>query len=500
VSWALPWSTSEWRGFDGDDDGHRFLQWVMQTARSENISVIRLFAHGTEQGFELQPSAGKYNEQYFLALDRIVHEAGEHGIRLILSLTDNWKEPDGKMSYVRWAGKGREQDFWTDTRARQLYKDHVATVLDRTNRFTGRRYKNDPSIFAFNLINEPRGTHANARAEIDAWVGEMARHTKETGAQQMVTVGEEGFYTWGYGREWLFNSSWAMETGQDFIANHAHPDVDYASIHAWPDNWAKPYTSFLRDWIVAHAEDAASLGKPLVVEEFGTVVREDSDWARRELRDPFLRQTFELVQSSILDAGVIRGSLFWEWDFFEAEYPGIYGLHRQHSGFSDHIRPHAKKVSDWRGGAGKVLGCYPDFKSDALAGLVERPSANSLDKAAKELANPVPSPPLLPETAIGRAAAAVCRAAAASPFSLATVGVFFEEHEGGESCFTACCPFAVASPPGPPLPVPELLPRPSAYERQAGRDAAAEDRVRFERCADPVTHADERGGLPCTDP
>ena len=28
---------------------------------------------------------------------------------------------------------------------------------------------------------------------------------------------------------------WGPRSGQDFRANHAHPDIDYAVMHLWPD-------------------------------------------------------------------------------------------------------------------------------------------------------------------------------------------------------------------------------------------------------------------------
>jgi mannan endo-1,4-beta-mannosidase len=30
---------------------------------------------------------------------------------------------------------------------------------------------------------------------------------------------------------------WASVTGQDFVLNNAAKAIDFATIHAWPDNW-----------------------------------------------------------------------------------------------------------------------------------------------------------------------------------------------------------------------------------------------------------------------
>ena len=54
----------------------------------------------------------------------------------------------------------------------------------------------------------------------------------------MITVGEEGFYTKGSSGEAVNpGTGWASLTGQDFIANHASPAIDFAAAHIWPDNW-----------------------------------------------------------------------------------------------------------------------------------------------------------------------------------------------------------------------------------------------------------------------
>jgi mannan endo-1,4-beta-mannosidase len=39
---------------------------------------------------------------------------------------------------------------------RQLYKDHVAFMLGRTNTLSGRTYSSDPTVYGFDVINEPR--------------------------------------------------------------------------------------------------------------------------------------------------------------------------------------------------------------------------------------------------------------------------------------------------------------------------------------------------------
>lgn len=47
-------------------------------------------------------------------------------------------------------------DFYSDPAARALYKLHIWGLLSRLNPLTGLALKDDPAIFSFNIINEPR--------------------------------------------------------------------------------------------------------------------------------------------------------------------------------------------------------------------------------------------------------------------------------------------------------------------------------------------------------
>ena len=100
--------------------------------------------------------AGKYNEEAFVALDKIIDDASKSGVKLILALNDNWHLQDGLFQYVEWGNSMGTGDFFTDPKIIQLFKDHIATVVNRTNTLNGRQYKDEPAIFAWDLINELR--------------------------------------------------------------------------------------------------------------------------------------------------------------------------------------------------------------------------------------------------------------------------------------------------------------------------------------------------------
>ena len=99
---------------------------------------------------------GEYNETAFRGLDRIINDASEAGIRIILALNDNWHVQDGLFQYVKWGGSTNPGDFFTDPAIIQLFKDHITAIVNRTNTLNGRKYKDEPAIFAWDLINELR--------------------------------------------------------------------------------------------------------------------------------------------------------------------------------------------------------------------------------------------------------------------------------------------------------------------------------------------------------
>ena len=47
-------------------------------------------------------------------------------------------------------------EFYTDPNAIMLYKQYAKTIITRVNTITNVSYANDPTIMAYDLMNEPR--------------------------------------------------------------------------------------------------------------------------------------------------------------------------------------------------------------------------------------------------------------------------------------------------------------------------------------------------------
>ncbi|KAE8704462.1 Mannan endo-1,4-beta-mannosidase 6 [Hibiscus syriacus] len=211
---------------------------VFQQASSVGLTVCRTWAFNDGQWRALQKSPSVYDEEVFKALDFVVSEAKKYKIRLILSLVNNWDAYGGKAQYVKW-GKASglnvtsDDEFFLHPTLRSYYKAHVKAVLNRVNTLTNITYKDDPTIFAWELMNEPRCTSDSS------------------------------------GDTLQFNPNpYATQVGTDFIRNHQALGVDFASVHIYADSWISQNISdvhlqFTTSWMEAHIKDAEKyLGMP----------------------------------------------------------------------------------------------------------------------------------------------------------------------------------------------------------------------------------------------
>ncbi len=132
--------------------------------------------------------------------------------------------------------------FYTDENCKKMYKNHVKTIIERRNMVNGRLYKDDPTILGWSLINEPRCETwkvTNCVTYLQKWLEEMSAYVKSLDNRHLLTIGEEGFFAAGSPRAAANPASWGILMGQNFTGNHMIPEIDFVTVHVWPDNWNK---------------------------------------------------------------------------------------------------------------------------------------------------------------------------------------------------------------------------------------------------------------------
>jgi mannan endo-1,4-beta-mannosidase len=68
------------------------------------------------------------------------------------------------------------------------------------------------------------------------WVQEMAPYVKSIDNIHLLGVGMEGFYGDSIQDRKQYNPQ-GFQVGTDFITNHLIKEIDFATIHAYPDAW-----------------------------------------------------------------------------------------------------------------------------------------------------------------------------------------------------------------------------------------------------------------------
>ncbi|PIN15772.1 Mannan endo-1,4-beta-mannosidase [Handroanthus impetiginosus] len=309
-----------WLMYEASDPSQRpKVSAAFRQAASHGLTIARTWAFSDGGYNPLQYSPGSYNEQMFKGLDFVVAEARSYGIKLILSLANNYESFGGKKQYVNWArSRGQyltsDDDFFRNSVVKGFYKSHITTVLNRYNTITGVVYKNDPTIMAWELMNEPRCTSDPSGRTIQAWIMEMASYVKSIDRNHLLEAGLEGFY--GQSSAWRTNLNPGFNIGTDFIANNRILCIDFATVHSYPDQWLsnsndQSQLSFLSNWLDAHIQDAQNiLHKPILIAEFGKSGK-DPGFSPSQ-RDRLFNTVYSKIYASAKRGGAAAGGLYWQ--------------------------------------------------------------------------------------------------------------------------------------------------------------------------------------------
>ncbi|PWN36598.1 glycoside hydrolase [Meira miltonrushii] len=351
------------------------LQVELDRLKEVGVNVIRIMAAtegaSAKQPFRvypvMQPSPGQWDERMFVALDRCIAEAGKRNIRVLMVMGNTWQWTGGIAQYVSWAnddlqipyprswdmkaapqrddgyaGWGNWTDaeapsqggddfmsfqarFYEDTKAQELYENHLLKVLNRTNSITGRAYVHDPTILAWEPLNEPQTADAAGKkiagtSEDDpmiAWHHKVSSLIKSKAPHQLSTTGSE-----------------AKQSEALFKSLHAHHSIDFCCAHIWAEIWgyydmldgssnslqkAKHFASKYLDKVRSWSND---ISKPIILEEFGMArdnwKNKDSAYtystkASTTHRDAYFSHLFEIVFSSFQQRTGFAGLMPWSY-------------------------------------------------------------------------------------------------------------------------------------------------------------------------------------------
>ncbi|KAI4333958.1 hypothetical protein L6164_018704 [Bauhinia variegata] len=297
---------------------------MFQAGAKMGLTVCRTWAFNEGDYNALQTSPGRFNEQVFKALDHVIAEARQHGIRLLLSLVNNLQAYGGKTQYVKWAweegiGLSSSNDsFFFDPSIRSYFKNYVKILLMRKNTITGVEYRNDPTIFGWELINEPRCMADPSGDTLQEWLEEMSTFVKLLDKNHLVTIGLEGFYGPKDPKRLTVNpEDWASKLGSDFIRNSNISNIDFTSVHIYPDHWFHEQTfedklKYVSKWMRSHIEDGDKiLNRPVLFSEYG--YSDLNENYSPSDRDKFYKVVLDIIYKSAKRNKSGAGALVWQF-------------------------------------------------------------------------------------------------------------------------------------------------------------------------------------------
>ncbi|MBR0551340.1 glycoside hydrolase 5 family protein [Stakelama marina] len=304
--------------------------------------------HSVRPGFRAK--AKGWNENLLGGLDFTLAEMAKRDMKAVLYLTNFWEWSGGMMTYL-WYATGRYMDmgdpahpwpdfpnavskFYGNADAVGMYRDWIRAVVGRTNTLTGKRYRDDPTIMAWQLANEPRpaGDMETARPVLDSfyrWVQSSAQLIKSLSPDHLVSTGSEGLQG-------------TLNSREIYIREHSIPEIDYCTAHIWPLNWGwvddhdlggteAAGAEKVGEYIARSCDLAQSIGKPLVFEEFG-YPRDGGGYdpaGSTRYKDAYYARIYDAIGRDIANGGPSRGSNFWAWN---GEGRAAHGDHRWQKG------------------------------------------------------------------------------------------------------------------------------------------------------------------------
>jgi len=253
-------------------------------------------------------------------LDRVVATADRYGLKLLLTLTNNWgaelNEPASSLrarqddsslprSYLSndYGGMDRynrayiaepsHDDFYTKPSILSAFKNYIANVVPR--------YANSSAVLGWELANDPRcsstlpGSSTCNTTIITKWVADISGYIKSLDSNHLITAGDGGFYCTNCTKIYAasssnqtdspggptFDGSYGVDT-EDIISI---PSIDFGSFQLFPnqvhyfpgDNGDFATTSILQGsrWIIRHSDTASTFRKPEALTAFAVVTKDN---------------------------------------------------------------------------------------------------------------------------------------------------------------------------------------------------------------------------------
>ena len=189
------------------------------------------------------------------------------------------------------------------------FKNHIKQIIMRKNSINGRIYRDDQTIFAWDIANEPEFWHFDY-FQVHKWIREIAGHIKKLDPNHLVTI------TVGTNNEHF------QQVGSSLYEMLNVADLDFFSFNFYPapENWDGEYLGGYKDQIAFYVNKFLSMKKPVIIAEFEFSPSGELNFRLRSSAET--AQLYYKVFKESMDAAFSSGAsgvMFWGWGVAEAK-------------------------------------------------------------------------------------------------------------------------------------------------------------------------------------
>ena len=278
------------------------------------MNVIRVWGFGATGGYKFEDGPNQYNEGTFTVMDYVLYSAEQHNIKVIITLENYWGDYGGIDEKLSWAGASggshaARRAWYSNAKCQSWYKNYFNYFANRVNTFTKETYKDDTTIFAWDMMNEARYQNDSNYSDpentqsknLRNWVDTTGAYMKSIDPNHMICIGIEG-----HGSKYGFGGN----EGNDFTYVQQSEYLDFCCAHPYPDEyWADLSPAQTKTLVEKWITDAhTKCQKPLLITEFNV------DKQAKNIED-YWKAVYDTLDEN--DAG---GALFWCYDTRELSH------------------------------------------------------------------------------------------------------------------------------------------------------------------------------------
>ncbi|GEM11152.1 glycoside hydrolase [Rhodotorula toruloides] len=168
--------------------------------------------------YNLEPAFNSFDSAAWDIRDYVLYAAREYGLRVILTLTDNYAYyHGGKYDFLNWrraslANNGA--DFYINRAVMAAYNSYITYFITHVNSYTGVAYYNDPTIIAWET------GYINAEVWPPySWTKFIIQTIRKYDINHLIIDGTNGFWNYTTGA----TSAGLTLSGVDMVTDHGYP-------------------------------------------------------------------------------------------------------------------------------------------------------------------------------------------------------------------------------------------------------------------------------------